>query len=309
MTGRRLPVVTSDGYEIDIGPHVFPTRKYRLVRERLLAEGTIGAADLVEPKPATDSQIRLAHTAGYVGKMFLDGFSEYERMQLEIPYNDTIRAAAWLCASGSIEAGSLARRHGVAIHLGGGFHHAFADHGEGFCLVNDVAVAIRALQRSGEIARASVIDLDVHHGNGTAAIFAGDADVFTFSMHQEHNYPAKKPRGSLDVGLADGTGDAEYLARLRECLPAAIEGHQPELIFYLAGADPFRHDQLGGLGLTFGGLRDRDAFVLDAARRAGVPVAVVLAGGYAKEPDDTVEIHCTTVRVARESLWLGRGCG
>jgi acetoin utilization deacetylase AcuC-like enzyme len=237
--------------------------------------------------------------------MLLDGFSEYERALLEIPYNDTIRVSAWLCAGGSIETGSLARRHGVAIHLGGGFHHAFADHGEGFCLVNDVAVAIRSLQRAGEIERASVVDLDVHHGNGTASIFSGDPDVFTFSMHQEKNYPESKPRGSLDVGLANGTDDAEYLARLRDCLPAAIEGHQPDLIFYLAGADPFRHDQLGGLALTFGGLRDRDALVLDAARRASIPVAVVLAGGYARAPDDTVEVHCTTVRVAREIVRLG----
>jgi acetoin utilization deacetylase AcuC-like enzyme len=305
MAAHALPVVTNDAYEVDIGPHVFPTRKYRLVRERLLDEGTIAAADLVSPRMATDAEVRLVHTAGYVGRMLLDGFSIAERALLEIPYDDEIRRAAWLCAGGTAGAGALALESGIAVHLGGGFHHAFTDHGEGFCLVNDVAVAVRTLQQKGEIRRVSVIDLDVHHGNGTAAIFAGDSDVFTFSMHQENNYPAIKPRGDLDIGLADGTGDAEYLEKLRSSLRVVLEVHSPDLAFYLAGADPYRHDQLGGLGLTFDGLRDRDALVLDAARRAGVPVAVTLAGGYAVDPEDTVEIHCTTVRVAREVAGLG----
>jgi acetoin utilization deacetylase AcuC-like enzyme len=282
MKLRPLPVVAAAAYEVDIGPHVFPTRKYRLVRERLLADGTIVPSALL-----------------------LDGFSRLERMHLEVPFNEEIRQASWLCAGGTALAGRLALEHGFSVHLGGGFHHAFADHGEGFCLVNDVAVAIRMLQREQAVRRVSVIDLDVHHGNGTAAIFADDAAVFTFSMHQQNNYPMTKPPGDLDVGLADGTGDAEYLELLLECLPQVLERHEPDLAIYLAGADPYVHDQLGGLGLTGNGLRDRDAAVFDAARRCGVPVAVTLAGGYAIDPDDTVEIHSTTVRVAAEVIGFG----
>lgn len=293
-------MVSAAAYEVDIGPHVFPTRKYRLVRESLLADGTIvPSADHIPPS-ATDDDIRLAHTADYVGKMLLDGFSRFERMRLEVPFSESLREASWLCAGGTALAGRLALQHGLSVHLGGGFHHAFADHGEGFCLVNDVAVAIRMLQRDAAVRRVSVIDLDVHHGNGTAAIFAGDPAVFTFSMHQQNNYPVAKPPGDLDVGLADNTGDADYLERLIDCLPEVLDRHEPDLAFYLAGADPYRHDQLGGLGLTMNGLRDRDAAVFDAARRAGVPVAVTLAGGYALDPRDTVEIHCTTARVAAE---------
>lgn len=304
MQHCRLPVISTDAYEVDIGPHVFPTRKYRLIRERLLAEGTIDASDLVEPAVATGAGIRLVHTAGYVGRMLLDGFSPFERMQLEIPFTEEVRKASWLCAGGTTQAGRLALAHRIAIHLGGGFHHAFPDHGEGFCLVNDVAVAIRILQQAGEIERAAVIDLDVHQGNGTAATFTNDPTVFTFSMHQQNNYPARKPASDLDIGLADGTGDDEYLALLHEHLPSVLEDASPDLAIYLAGADPFERDQLGGLKLTKAGLRDRDALVLDSACRAGVPVAVVPAGGYAADTDDTVDIHCTTVRVARELVDL-----
>jgi acetoin utilization deacetylase AcuC-like enzyme len=186
--------------------------------------------------------------------------------------------------------------------LGGGFHHAFPDHGEGFCLINDVAIAVRALRREGAIDRAIVIDCDVHHGNGTAAIFSGESEVFTFSMHQEHNYPAWKPPSDLDLGLADGTGDAEYLSLLDKQLPSTLEDHGPDLAFYLAGADPYREDQLGGLGLSLDGLRQRDELVLRLLGDAGVPVATVLAGGYALRTDDTVEIHCETVRAAARAM-------
>jgi acetoin utilization deacetylase AcuC-like enzyme len=189
-------------------------------------------------------------------------------------------------------------RDGVAVHLGGGFHHAFPDHGEGFCLINDVAIALRRLVRDGAIDRAVVVDLDVHHGNGTAAVFAGEPAAFTFSMHQQRNYPWSKPPSDLDLGLEDGMGDAEYLALLGRSLPDIVERHRPALVLYLAGADPYEQDQLGGLGLTMDGLRRRDALVLEACRARGVPVAVMLAGGYALRPSDTVAIHAATVREA-----------
>jgi acetoin utilization deacetylase AcuC-like enzyme len=188
------------------------------------------------------------------------------------------------------------------VHLGGGFHHAFPDHGEGFCLIHDVAVAIRVLRREGRIERALVLDCDVHHGNGTAAIFADEPEVFTFSIHQERNYPGWKPPSDLDLGLDDGTGDEAYLTLLEHHVPRILERHRPDLAFYLAGADPYREDQLGGLGLTLEGLRRRDEFVLRRLAEARVPVAIALAGGYARRGDDTVEIHANTVRVARALL-------
>ena len=294
-----LSVVWHEAYEVDIGPHVFPTAKYRLVRDRLLAEGTIGASDILRPESATDAQVALVHTAEYLRKIRENAFSGLERMTLEVPFSARLREASWLCAGGSILTARWAMAHGVAVHLGGGFHHAFPDHGEGFCLINDAAIAIQTLRQEGAIRRAVVIDLDVHHGNGTAAIFADIEEVFTFSMHQENNYPALKPPSDLDIGLDDGAGDEEYLGALETHLPRILHVHRPELALYLAGADPYREDQLGGLGLTLEGLRRRDALVLDACRAALVPVAVVLAGGYAVRQDDTVAIHCATVLKAR----------
>ena len=297
-----VPVVWHSAYEVDIGAHVFPTRKYRLVRDRLLAEGTIQAADLREPAPASDEDVRLVHTVDYVRKINTGSLSHDEQLVLEVPFSPALRVATWLCAGGCTLAGRLALERGIAVHLGGGFHHAFPDHGEGFCLINDVAIAIRVLQREGVVRRAVVVDLDVHHGNGTADIFRDDADVFTFSMHQERNYPAHKPPSDLDLGLDDGAGDAEYLTLLERHLPDLLARHRPDLVFYLAGADPYRMDQLGGLSLTLEGLRRRDRMVFERAMAAGIPVAVCLAGGYATRTDDTVEIHCTTVREAAAAL-------
>ena len=300
-----MPIVWHGAYEIDIGPHPFPTRKYRLVRDRLLAEGVIAPADLVEAPPASDEQVALVHTTEYVRKIKTGTLSVEEQLLLEVPFSPALREAAWITAGGSTLAGRLALDHenrGIAVHLGGGFHHAFPDHGEGFCLINDVAIAIRVLQREGIVRRVMVVDLDVHHGNGTAAIFQDDTDVFTFSMHQERNYPAWKPPSDVDVGLEDGTEDAEYLSLLERRLPELLGRHRPDLVFYLAGADPYRFDQLGGLGLTLEGLRRRDELVFERATSAGVAVAVCLAGGYAVRTDDTVEIHCNTVRAAREAL-------
>lgn len=296
-----LPVLWDPAYEVDIGLHVFPTRKYRLVRDRLVAQGTIAARDIIAPTPATDDDMALVHTAAWLQKIKTGALSPQEQLILEVPFSSSLRDAMWLCTGGTTEAGRLAMERGVAAHLGGGFHHAFPGHGEGFCLINDVAIAVQVLRRDGAIRRAAVIDLDVHHGNGTAAIFQSEPDVFTFSMHQERNYPAWKPPGDLDVGLDDGIGDAEYLALLERHLPTALD-HAPDLTYYLAGADPYRHDQLGGLGLTLEGLRRRDEAVLAHCGARGIPVAVTLAGGYALNPDDTVEIHCNTVRTARSAV-------
>jgi acetoin utilization deacetylase AcuC-like enzyme len=289
------PIVWDPSYEIDIGAHVFVTAKYRLTRERLLAEGTVTEGHFVSPVPATPEQLALVHTPAYLGKVASGSFDFAEIVRLEVPFSEEGREAMTLTCGGTLLAARLALEHGGAGHLGGGFHHAFAGHGEGFCLLNDVAVAVRTLIREDRVERAAVIDLDVHHGNGTAAIFADDARVFTFSMHQENNYPALKPPSDLDIGLEDGTGDDEYLALLDEHLPRVLDDHAPEVVVYLAGADPYREDQLGGLALTLEGLRRRDRMVLEAARGRDVAVAVVLAGGYAHRPDDTVRIHAATI--------------
>ncbi len=295
-------IVFHPSYEVDIGPHVFPTRKYRLVRDRLVTEGTAPERDVTQPTPPSDEQVLLVHTPGYVRRIKAGTLSRQEQVLLEVPFSPALREASWLCAGGAILGARRALEQRAAVHLGGGFHHAFGDHGEGFCLINDVAIAIRALQQDGAIRRAAVVDLDVHHGNGTAAIFQGDADVFTFSMHQENNYPAVKPPSDLDLGLDDGTGDAEYLRLLDRHLPDLLERHRPDLVFYLAGADPYQFDQLGGLGLTLDGLRRRDEVVFEQTVRAGIPIVVSLAGGYALNTDDTVEIHCNTVRMARAAV-------
>ncbi|UCG86100.1 MAG: histone deacetylase [Gemmatimonadota bacterium] len=298
----HLSVIWHPAYEVDIGPHVFPTQKYGLVRDRLLEDHTLTTADFVTAEPASDEQVGLVHSAEFIGKIKTGDFSLEEQMILEVPFSTELREAMWLCAGGSIITARRALESGIAAHLGGGFHHAFPNHGEGFCLINDVAIAIRALLHDGSINRAAVIDCDVHHGNGTAAIFADEPAVFTFSMHQEHNYPPWKPPSDLDLGLANGTGDEQYLKLLSRHLPEIIQRHRPDLVFFLAGADPYRHDQLGGLGLTFEGLRMRDGLVFDTCWDASVPVALTLAGGYAIRQDDTVEIHCNTVREAARKL-------
>ena len=225
-----------------------------------------------------------------------------EILQLEIPYSRQMVEAFWLAAGGSILAARQALESGIGYNVGGGFHHAFAAHGEGFCAINDVAVAIRRLQRDGAIHRAMVVDCDVHHGNGTAAIFAGDPSVFTLSIHQFNNYPTDKPPSSLDIHLPDGTGDAEYLNRLGNGYRAALAMFHPDLLLYVAGADPYYEDQLGGLSLTFEGLAERDRLVIRTALGQGIPVAIVLAGGYAESVEDTVTIHANTAKVAKEEL-------
>jgi acetoin utilization deacetylase AcuC-like enzyme len=293
-----LPIVWTPEYEVDIGAHVFPTSKYRLVKERLAAEGLIDPSHLHRPRPASRSDLLRVHTPEWVDKVLEGGITVGDELRLELPFSSALRQASLMCCGGTIRTVALALEAGIGVHLGGGFHHAFAGHGEGFCLLNDVAVAVATARDRGVVDRAAVMDLDVHHGNGTAAIFRDEPAVFTFSMHQELNYPLVKPPSDLDVGLEDGTGDEEYLALLDRYLPAILEEHGPELVVYLAGADPYHQDQLGGLALTLEGLRRRDAMVLGECRARGVATAVVLAGGYARRLQDTVEIHTGTVREA-----------
>jgi acetoin utilization deacetylase AcuC-like enzyme len=297
-----MKVVYSDGYFLRLGDHVFPAVKYRRVKEKILADGIIRPEDLVEPSPATDDDVRLVHTPSYVMKLREGAFTPVEAMRHEVPYSRELVEAFYLGAGGSILAARLALEEGIAVNLGGGFHHAFPDHGEGFCLIHDVAVAIRKLQKERKIARAMVVDVDVHHGNGTAGIFRKDPDVFTLSIHQLNNYPTWKPPSNLDIDLPDGTGDTEYLERLGKGLADSLAKFAPDLLFYVAGADPYREDQLGGLALTLEGLAGRDRLVLGAAREKKIPAQVTLAGGYAVNVEDTVTIHANTVRAAAD-LW------
>jgi len=292
-----MKVFYSSRYQIDIGPHVFPTRKYELVRDRLLQIAVIHQSDIVEPAAASWDELAQVHTREYLTNMRDGTLSPEDLAQRELPWSPAMVDGFRVMVGGTIAAARLALDEGAIVgHLGGGLHHAFANHGEGFCPFNDVAVAIRVLQRHG-VERVAVIDLDVHHGNGTAFLFESDPRVFTFSMHQQHNYPMWKPRSSLDVGLPDGTSDAEYLRLLEEALPKVMAS-SPECLFYLAGADPYEDDQLGGLALTQQGLRLRDRLVIDQARKTGLPLVIVLAGGYARRVEDTVAIHVATIEEA-----------
>ncbi len=292
-----MKVVYSPAYHIDIGSHVFPTTKYRRVWQRLAERRVVTEADRLDPVAATWMELALVHTPDYLEKARTGLFTFTELGVLELPWSEEIADGFRLMTGGTLVAARRALADGVCGHLGGGFHHAFRDHGEGFCLFNDVAVAIEVLRREGRIARAAVVDCDVHHGNGTAFIFVGDPAVYTFSIHQQVNYPMVKPPSDLDMGLADDTGDAEYLDRVSGALPQVMASN-PDVVVYLAGADPYEDDQLGGLALTKDGLRRRDRLVLDACRQAAAPVVVLLAGGYARRLEDTVEIHAATIEEA-----------
>jgi acetoin utilization deacetylase AcuC-like enzyme len=321
-------LVYSDDYLLPIGAHVFPAEKYRRIHNQLLATGVAEPSDFVTPQLASDQDILLVHTPQYVQKLKTGTLSPREEQEMEIPYSPELVRAFWLAAGGSILAANHALTDRVAFNIGGGFHHAFPDHGEGFCMINDVAVAIRRMQRDEKIRTAMTVDCDVHHGNGTAAIFAGArtpseplpstsaptlnsvpagkmrhahaGDVFTISLHQHNNYPAWKPHSSIDVDLPDETGDDDYLAWLDNALSSGLRQFDPELICFVAGADPYREDQLGGLALTLEGLKKRDELVFRVARARNIPVMVTYAGGYAQRVEDTVTIHCNTVRAARE---------
>lgn len=288
----------SENYCVDIGAHVFPTVKYSLIYDRLKKAKSLPKSYFVSPGPARDEDVLLVHTEDYVRKLQTGNLSPFEILTLELPYSKELVDSSWLCVGGTILAVQIALKEKAAVHLGGGFHHAFPDHGEGFCVLNDVAIGIRRLQVDGAIESAMVIDCDLHQGNGTAAIFKADEKVFTFSIHQENNYPFSKPPSDLDIGLPDGVGDEEYLSNLKDNIPRVIDEFKPELILYVAGADPYENDQLGGLRLTMGGLKRRDEFIFGVAKSNDIPIAACLAGGYAYEIEDTVKIHCNTVETA-----------
>jgi acetoin utilization deacetylase AcuC-like enzyme len=289
-----VQVVYSPKYEITLPGHIWPTLKYRRIAERIVAEQIVEYSSLVAPDPCSWDDLRLVHTDEYVTKVRTGGLSEEEILTLELPWVPELVEGFRLMTGGTCLAAELAIQDGLVAHLGGGLHHAFSNHGEGFCLFNDVAVAVRRLQLAGQLQRAAIVDCDVHHGNGTAMIFERDPSVFTFSMHQQHNYPLFKPPSDLDIGLADGTGDRDYLDMLVDALPIIMRS-APQLVVYLAGADPFMGDRLGGLSLSHEGLRARDRAVFQASRKAGAAVVVVLAGGYAVDVEDTVEAHVQTV--------------
>jgi acetoin utilization deacetylase AcuC-like enzyme len=320
-------LVYSDGYYLPIGAHVFPAQKYRRIRDRLVADGVAKADDFLEPEPAADNDILLVHTPEYARKLKTGTLSPQEELALEVPFSQDLVRAFWLVTGGSILAAQQALTDGICVNIGGGFHHAFPDHGEGFCMIHDVAVAIRRMQRDGEIRSAMTVDCDVHQGNGTATIFgtkrtpgdplpsagsstiatreiprpnANAKDVFTISLHQHNNYPMWKPPSSIDVDLPDGIGDDDYLAWLDNALSSGLRQCEPDLLCYIAGADPYEYDQLGGLSLTIEGLKKRDELVFRVARARNIPVMVTYAGGYAKNIEDTVTIHCNTVIAAKE---------
>jgi acetoin utilization deacetylase AcuC-like enzyme len=293
-------LIYHDDFDLHLGDHVFPSLKYKLIREQLLENGVAAKADFVAPEPATDEDMVLVHTPEWIRRLRTGTLSYQEVLRLEIPYSVDIVRAFWLMAGGTTLTARLAAADGVAFCIGGGFHHGFSDHGEGFCAINDIAVAIRCLQRDRVIRRAMVLDCDVHHGNGTAEIFASDPTVFTISLHQANIYPLIKPPSDIDVHLADGTGDEEYIQRLNAAMQRAIEEFHPDLMIYVAGADPYQHDQLGGLSLSLGGLKRRDRLVFQTAKHLHIPVAVTLAGGYAMRIEETVGIHANTVRAAAE---------
>jgi acetoin utilization deacetylase AcuC-like enzyme len=278
--------------------HRFPIEKYARLRERVIEEGIVSPESVHEPARAALEALRLVHTADYVERFCGGQLSAGELRQLGFPWSAPLVERSLRAVGGTIEAARAALDDGIAMNLAGGTHHAFADHGEGFCVFNDVAVAVRLLQRDAHLRRIAIVDLDVHQGNGTNAIFADDRDVFTFSMHGGRNYPFRKVAGSLDIELADGTGDDEYLRLLDDALPRVLARAEPDFVFYLAGADPHEGDRLGRLRLTFDGLARRDAMVIDRCREVGIPVAITIAGGYGRDVADTVRIHLETVRVA-----------
>jgi acetoin utilization deacetylase AcuC-like enzyme len=301
LFGKRFPfrlVYSNEYWMVETGKHIFPVQKYRLVYENLLAMGA-KKENFLRPRPAADEDVLLVHTAPYLHRVKTGTLSPTELQALEIRFSPDLVRFALLSVGGTVLTARKALENGLAVHIGGGFHHAFPDHGEGFCVFNDVAVAARRVVEDRLVQRVMIVDCDLHQGNGTAAALAERPEVFTLSFHQMDIYPAEKPLSNLDVGLFAGDGDGSYLAQLRAHIPKIYKEFRPDLVFYLAGADPYEKDQLGGLMLTKAGLKERDKLVIENARRLGIPVAVVLAGGYAAEIEDTVDIHLNTVRVAQ----------
>lgn len=280
--------------------HTFPMQKYRLLRERAEASGLLSDGAICEPPRATDDELGLAHDRDYIAAMSAGLIAAEAMKKIGFPWSSALVERSRRSSGATIEACRHALQAGAAVNLAGGTHHAFRDHGEGYCLFNDAVVAIKLLQNQGKLRQVAVIDLDVHQGNGTAALARGDDSIFTLSVHGAKNYPTRKERSDIDIALPDRTGDQEYLDQLLPALDQAIEESRAELVIYLAGADPYREDRLGRLALTREGLSERDRLVFDACERYGLPIAVTMAGGYAKDVNDTVEIQWATVRRAIE---------
>lgn len=288
----------SNKYTGELSGHVFPIEKYEMVYERLKSEKIITDKNLIKPIKPSRKELSLVHTDNYLDDLFNLRFT-HRTYPSELPLNQKILDFFLITTGGTISAARMACSHGSAINLGGGYHHAFPGRAEGFCYLNDVAISIKLVQKEGFVNKVLIVDLDLHQGNGSAYIFRNDSSVLTFSMHQENNYPIKQ-KGDIDIGLDDGTTDEQYLVHLHEILPKLIEKQEPELIFYLAGADPYCNDILGGLSLTKEGLRKRDKFVISKAWEKNIPICIVLAGGYAQDTKDVVDIHCNTCYIAKK---------
>lgn len=295
-----MQVFYTPRYYASIGEgHIFPIRKFEFVRDRLLAEGTVDPSEIIEPSPALLEDVLLVHTEDYVTRLCNGQLTTKEIRRLGLPWSESLVRRSFYAVGGTLAATQSALNHGYSSNLAGGTHHSFANRGEGFCVLNDVAIAIGALRARNLIRRAAIVDCDVHQGNGTATIFADDENTFTFSMHGANNYPLFKALSTLDVELPDGTQDVEYLETLARHLPSVF-AHEPDIVFYLAGADPFAGDKLGRLALSIDGLRDRDAYVLNECYAREVPVVTVMSGGYGKDINDTIEIHCNTIRMVKK---------
>jgi acetoin utilization deacetylase AcuC-like enzyme len=290
----------SDRYPLPLPEgHRFPAAKYRLLRRRLEAHAVAGAAlEFVEPHAATDEELLRVHDRGYVGRVFSGTLTRDEQRRIGFPWSAALVERSLRSTGAAVDAAAAAVEDGVAASLAGGTHHAGTSWGEGFCVFNDTAVATREMQARGVARRVLILDCDVHQGNGTAEIFAADPNVFTMSIHGARNFPLRKHPSSLDVPLDDGTDDDAYLAALAPAVVESFGRGRPDLVFYIAGADPYEHDRLGRLRLTKQGLVNRDRMVLDAARAAGVPLAIVLGGGYSAELDAIVDIHTATMLMA-----------
>ena len=290
----------SDRYPLPLPEgHRFPASKYSLLRRRLEAHAAAGAAlEFVEPHAATDEELLRVHDRGYVGRVFSGTLTRDEQRRIGFPWSEPLVERSLRSTGAAIDAAAAAVEDGIAASLAGGTHHAGTSWGEGFCVFNDTAVAARAMQARGAARQVLILDCDVHQGNGTAEIFAADPTVFTMSIHGARNFPLRKHPSSLDVPLDDGTDDDAYLAALAPAVAESFDRGRPDLVFYIAGADPYEHDRLGRLRLTKQGLFERDRLVLDAARAAGVPLAIVLGGGYSADLDAIVDIHAATMLMA-----------
>jgi acetoin utilization deacetylase AcuC-like enzyme len=293
-------VFYTPSYYADIGQgHIFPIRKFELVRDKLLAEGTLHPEEIIEPAQAPLEDVLLVHTEDYVSRLCSGHLTPKEIRRLGLPWSESLVRRSFYAVGGTLAATRASLTEGYSSNLAGGTHHSFSDRGEGFCVLNDVAIAIRAMRARKLIQRAAIVDCDVHQGNGTATIFDGDAATFTFSMHGANNYPLFKARSTLDVELPDGTSDAAYMETLASHLPHVLQS-DPDIVFYLAGADPYRGDKLGRLALSIDGLRERDAHVLRECYEREIPIVTVMSGGYGKDINDTIEIHCNTIRMVKQ---------